>query len=256
MGRVSGKVALITGAASGVGKADALLLAREGARVVLTDVNEEAGRAVAADIGTENALFVRHDISSEEDWIGAIKQTQEHFGGLDILVNNAAILAMATIEDTTLELWQKVQRVNSDGYFLGCKYGLAAMRERPSGSIVNMSSMAGIGGQSSTAAYSASKGAVAALTRSVAAHCRAQLYPIRCNSVHPDGIMTPMVMTTKRLGSGKPGYIREKDPKQLMARMAKPEDIANLVLFLASDESRFVNGAEMRIDNGYLMWAD
>lgn len=256
MGRVSGKVALITGAASGVGKADALLLAKEGAQVVLTDVNEDAGRALAAEIGAEIAMFVRHDISSEEDWISAIKQTQERFGGLDILVNNAAILAIATIEDTTFELWQKVQRINSDGYFLGCKYGLAAMRERPSGSIVNMSSMAGIGGQSSTAAYSASKGAVAALTRSVAAHCRAQLYPIRCNSVHPDGIMTPMVMTTKRLGSGKPGYIREKDPKQIMARMAKPEDIANLVLFLASDESRFVNGAEMRIDNGYLMWAD
>jgi len=256
MGRVDGKVALITGAASGVGKADALLLAKEGARVVLTDVNEDAGRAVAAEIGADSALFLRHDISSEDDWISAIRQTQERFGGLDVLVNNAAILAMATIEDTTLELWQKVQRINSDGYFLGCKYGLAAMRERPSGSIVNMSSMAGIGGQSSTAAYSASKGAVTALTRSVAAHCRAQLYPIRCNSVHPDGIMTPMVMTTKRLGSGKPGYIREKDPKQIMARMAKPEDIANLVLFLASDESRFVNGAEMRIDNGYLMWAD
>ena len=257
MGRVSGKVALITGAASGVGKADALLFAREGAQVVLTDLNEEAGLAVAAEIGAEQALFVRHDISSEEDWVSAIAQAKQRFGGLDVLVNNAAILAIATIEDTTLELWQKVQRINSDGYFLGCKHGLAAMRERPSGgSIVNMSSMAGIGGQSSTAAYSASKGAVTALTRSVAAHCRSQLYPIRCNSIHPDGIMTPMVMTTKRLGSGKPGYIREKDPKQIMARMAKPEDIANLVLFLGSDESRFINGAEMRIDNGYLMWAD
>lgn len=257
MGRLSGKVALITGGASGVGKADALLMAREGARVVITDLNEDAGRALAAEIGAESALFVRHDIASEEDWVSAIAQAKEKFGGLDVVVNNAAILAIATIEDTTLELWQKVQRVNSDGYFLGCKHGLAALRERPKGgSIVNMSSMAGIGGQSSTAAYSASKGAVSALTRSVAAHCRAQLYPIRCNSVHPDGIMTPMVMTTKRLGSGKPGYIREKDPKQLMARMAQPEDIANLVLFLASDESRFINGAEMRIDNGYLMWAD
>ena len=134
---------------------------------------------------------------------------------------------------------------------------MAAMRQRPTGgSIINMASIAAIGGQSGTTAYSASKGAVTALTRSVAAHCRAQLYPIRCNSVHPDGILTPMVMNTKRLGISKPGYIREKDPKQLMARMAKPEDIANLVLFLASDESRFINGAEMRIDNGYLMWAD
>ena len=256
MGRVSGKVALITGAASGVGKADALLLAREGAQVVLTDVNEEAGRAVVAEIGAETAMFIRHDIASEDDWMAAIAQTQERFGGLDVLVNNAAILAMANIEDTTLELWQKVQRVNSDGYFLGCKYGLAAMKTRLSGSIINMSSMAGIGGQSSTAAYSASKGSVSALTRSVAAHCRAQLYPVRCNSVHPDGIKTPMVMGGKRMGSGKPTYMRPSDPKQMMARFAEPEDIANLVLFLASDESRFINGAELRIDNGYLMWAD
>lgn len=260
MGRVSGKVALITGAASGVGKADALLLAREGAQVVLTDVNEEAGRAVAteigAEIGSDRALFVRHDIASEDDWLAAIAQTKQRFGGLDVLVNNAAILAMGSIEECDLALWQKVQRVNSDGYFLGCKHGLAAMRERGGGSIINMSSMAGIGGQSSTVAYSASKGAVTTLTKSVAAHCKAQLYPIRCNSIHPDGILTPMVMTTKRLGSSKPGYIREKDPKQLMTRMAKPEDIANLVLFLASDESRFMNGAELRIDNGYLMWAD
>jgi 3(or 17)beta-hydroxysteroid dehydrogenase len=250
-------VALITGGASGVGKADALLYAREGARVVITDLNEEAGRAVAAEIGSDSALFVRQDIASEEDWIAALAQAKERFGGIDVLVNNAAILAMGSIEETPLDLWQKVQRVNSDGYFLGCKHGLAALREKPTGgSIINMSSMAGIGGQSSTVAYSASKGAVTTLTKSVAAHCKAQLYPIRCNSIHPDGIMTPMVMTTKRLGTGKPGYIREKDPKQLMTRMAKPEDIANLVLFLGSDESRFINGAEMRIDNGYLMWAD
>jgi 3(or 17)beta-hydroxysteroid dehydrogenase len=256
-GRVSGKVALITGAASGVGKADALLYAREGARVVLTDLNEEAGRAAAAEIGADDALFVRHDISSEEDWVAAIAQAKERFGGIDVVVNNAAILAMGSIEETPLDLWQKVQRINSDGYFLGCKHGLAALRERPNGgSIINMSSMAGIGGQSSTVAYSASKGAVTALTKSVAAHCRANLYPVRCNSVHPDGIMTPMIMTTKRLGTNKPGFVRERDPKQLMARMAKPEDIANLVLFLGSDESRFINGAEMRIDNGYLMWAD
>jgi 3(or 17)beta-hydroxysteroid dehydrogenase len=255
MGRVSGKVAIITGAASGVGKEDALLLAREGAQVVLTDVNEDAGRAVARDIG-DAALFVRHDIASEDDWKQVIKTTQDKFGGVDILVNNAAILAYGTIETTTLELWQKIQKINSDGYFLGCHYGLEAMKSRPNGSIVNMSSMAGIGGQSSFCAYSASKGAVAALTRSVAAHCRAQLYKIRCNSIHPDGIATPMVFNLHKDGSGGTGYIREKDPKQLQARFAQPQDIANLVLFLASDESKFINGAEMRIDNGYLMWAD
>lgn len=182
--------------------------------------------------------------------------TREKFGGVDVLVNNAAILAYGTIENTTLELWQKIQRVNSDGYFLGCKYALEAMKERPNGSIINMSSMAGIGGVSSFCAYSASKAAVAGLTRSVAAHCRAKLYKIRCNSIHPDGIATPMVMNLHADKSAPAAYVREKDPKQLQARFAMPVDIANLVLFLASDESRFINGAEMRIDNGYLMWAD
>lgn len=255
MGRVSGKVAIVTGAASGVGKEDALLLAREGAQVVLTDVNEEAGREVAKQIG-DAALFVRHDISSEADWKSVIAATQDQFGGVDILVNNAAILAYGTIETTTLELWQKIQKVNSDGYFLGCHYGLEAMKSRPNGSIVNMSSMAGIGGQSSFCAYSASKAAVAGLTRSVAAHCRAKLYKIRCNSIHPDGIATPMVFNLHQDKSAPPAFVREKDPKQLQARFAQPQDIANLVLFLASDESKFINGAEMRIDNGYLMWAD
>ncbi len=258
MGRMNNKVAIITGAASGVGKEDAILLAREGARVVLTDVNEEAGREVAKTIG-DAALFVKHDIASEDDWIKVIATTKETFGGVDVLVNNAAILAQATIEETSLELWQKIQRINSDGYFLGCKHGLAAMKERPSGSIVNMSSMAGIGGVSSFCAYSASKAAVAGLTRSVAAHCRAKLYKVRCNSIHPDGIATPMVFNLHKNDKGAPStqaHVREKDPKQLQARFCQPQDIANLVLFLASDESKFINGAEMRIDNGYLMWAD
>jgi len=256
MGRVQNKVAIVTGAASGVGKEDAILLAREGAKVVLTDVNEEAGLAVAKEIGAEQALFLKHDIASEEDWQRVVGTAKETFGGLDVLVNNAAILAQATIEETTLELWQKIQRINSDGYFLGCKYGLAAMKERPSGSIINMSSMAGIGGVSSFCAYSASKAAVAGLTRTVAAHCRAKLYKIRCNSIHPDGIATPMVFNLHKDKNAPQAHIREKDPKQLQARFCQPADIANLVLFLASDESRFINGAEMRIDNGYLMWAD
>ena len=124
MGRVSGKVAIVTGGASGVGKEDAILLVREGAKVVLTDLNEKDGDTVAAQIG-ENALFVKHDISSEDGWKEVIARTEEKFGGVDILVNNAAILIAGTIEDTTLENWQKIQRVNADGYFLGCKYGYA-----------------------------------------------------------------------------------------------------------------------------------
>ena len=260
MGRVQDKVAIVTGAASGVGKEDAVLLAREGAKVVLTDVNAAEGEKVAEQIrsanGKDSALFLRHDIASEADWQQVVATTEETFGGLDVLVNNAAILAYGTVETTTLELWQKIQRVNSDGYFLGCHYGLQAMLRRGGGSIINMSSMAGIGGVSGFCAYSASKGAVAALTRSVAAHCRAQLYKVRCNSIHPDGIMTPMVANLHADGSGSQAYVRERDQKQLMARFAQPVDIANLVLFLASDESRFIQGAELRIDNGYLMWAD
>jgi len=261
MGRVQGKVAIVTGAASGVGAEDARLLAREGAKVVLTDINEEAGRAVAQEIcsqnGSDAALFLKHDIASEEDWKRVIAATEERFGGLDVLVNNAAILLYGNIEDTDYATWQKIQRVNSDGYFLGCHYGLAAMKRRGAGSIVNMSSMAGIGGVSSFCAYSASKGAVAALTRSIAAHCRMNLYKIRCNSIHPDGIATPMVTGLHQtMPKGKHSAVRMMDPKQMHARFAQPIDIANLVLFLASDESRFINGAELRIDNGYLMWAD
>ncbi|MDH4651745.1 glucose 1-dehydrogenase [Pseudomonas sp. JS3066] len=244
MKRVEGKVCIVTGAASGVGREDALLLASEGAKVVLTDLNEEAGRQVAAEIGA-NALFVRQDIASEADWQNVIKLTLEQFGRLDVLVNNAAILAMASVEDTSLELWQKVQRINSDGYFLGCKYAISAMKDSGGGSIVNMSSVAALGGMPAFCAYSASKGAVAALTRSVALHCKEQGYRIRCNSVHPDGINTPM---TQALTGGQaiPQDVLDQNPKN---RMCAPRDIANLVLFLASDESRFINGSEMRIDN-------
>ena len=249
MGRVSGKVAIVTGGASGVGKDDAILLVKEGAKVVLTDLNDKDGNAVAAQIG-ENALFVKHDISSEDGWKEVIARTEEKFGGVDILVNNAAILIAGTIEDTTLENWQKIQRVNSDGYFLGCKYGYAAMKKRGGGSIVNMSSMAGIGGVSSFCAYSASKGAVAALTRSIAAYSRFHHIPIRCNSIHPDGIKTPMVFNLPR-DPKKPPTVREgNDAKRLMARFCEPTDIANLVLFLASDESSYITAHEHVVDGG------
>jgi 3(or 17)beta-hydroxysteroid dehydrogenase len=253
MARMQDKIAIVTGAASGVGREDVLLLAREGARVVLTDVNEEAGRKLAAEIG-DAALFVRHDISSEPDWQAVMKAAGERFGTPDVLVNNAAILLYGTIEDTTLEQWERVQKINSTGYFLGCKYAVTAMKER-GGSIINMSSMAGIGGLSSFCAYSASKGAVTAMTRSITAYCKSKGYRIRCNSIHPDGIKTTMAVgVAASLKPGQTVFIR--DAKTLPSRIAEPIDIANLVLFLASDESRFINGAELRIDNGWLMWAD
>ena len=246
MGRLTGKVVLITGAASGVGRENALRMTSEGARVVLTDVNFDGVQELAVEIGAA-ALALQHDIASESDWLRVMAATQDTFGRLDVLVNNAAILAMGSIEDTSLEAWQKIQRINADGYFLGCKYGVAALKEK-GGAIINMASLAALSGMGHFCAYSASKGSVTALTRSVAAHCKQQGYKIRCNSIHPDGILTPMV---KNLwASIDTASIEIKgDP---MARLCMPEDVANLVLFLASDESRFINGSELRIDNGQM----
>jgi len=234
----------VTGAASGIGRADALVLAREGARVVITDLNEDAGRALEKEIG-DSALFVRHDISSEDDWKAVITAAEGRFGRISGLVNNAGVLLMASIEDTTIDQWRRINSVNSEGYFLGCKHGVAAMKAG-GGSIVNMSSVAAWG-LPFAAAYSASKGAVAALTNSVAIHCRGAGYRIRCNSIHPDGVLTPMVLPM--LGNPDPATVNyDADPT---TRFCDPTDVANLVLFLISDESRFISGAQIRITNAY-----
>lgn len=246
MGRVAGKVAIVTGGASGMGRADARLLAAEGAKVVIADLNEADGNALAEEIGGD-AVFMTLNVADEDNWQSVVAATREQFGGLDILVNNAGIIAMGNIVDTDLASWRKVNAVNSDGVFLGCKHAIPVMADSGGGSIINMSSVAAIHGQSFVAAYTASKGAVRALTKSVAMYCKEQKLNIRCNSIHPDGVATPMVV---KVATGK-----ETASEQEVAQMAQlpnmcaPEDIANLVLYLASDESRFVNGAEMLIDN-------
>jgi 3(or 17)beta-hydroxysteroid dehydrogenase len=246
MGRVEGKVALVTGAASGMGRADAVLLAAEGARVVVTDMNETDGRAVADAIG-EHAVFMRLNVTDEDNWKSVIAATVERFGRLDILVNNAGIIALGNIVDTTLESWRLVNSVNSDGVFLGCKHAIPAMAKSGGGSIINMSSVAAIHGQSFVAAYTASKGAVRALTKNIAMYCKEQKNGIRCNSIHPDGVKTPMVV---KVAMGKDvATAADLEAIGKFGNMCEPEDIANLVLYLASDESRFVNGAEMLIDN-------
>jgi 3(or 17)beta-hydroxysteroid dehydrogenase len=246
MGRVEGKVAIVTGAASGMGRADAELLAEEGAKVVVADLNESDGQAVAGGIG-ENALFMKLDVTDEVNWQRVIVATVEQWGRLDILVNNAGIIALGNITETTLDSWRMVNAVNSDGVFLGCKHAIPAMAKSGGGSIINMSSVAAIHGQSFVAAYTASKGAVRALTKSVAMYCKEQKNGIRCNSIHPDGVATPMVV---KVVTGKDGATQEQiDKIRDAANMCEPRDIANLVLYLASDESRFVTGAEMLIDN-------
>ena len=247
MGRVAGKVAIVTGGASGMGRADAMLLAAEGAKVVVADLNESDGQAVAEMIG-DSAIFLRLDVTDEEGWKAVIARTLDTFGRLDILVNNAGMITLGTIVDTDLESWRKVNAVNSDGVFLGCKHAIPAMAESGGGSIINMSSVAAIHGQSFVAAYTASKGAVRSLTKNVAMFCKEQKNGIRCNSIHPDGVKTPMVV---KVAMGKDTATQEEiEEVGRYGNMCEPEDIANLVLYLASDVSRFVNGAEMVIDNG------
>ncbi|MFT4517795.1 MAG: 3(or 17)beta-hydroxysteroid dehydrogenase [Halioglobus sp.] len=246
MGRVAGKVAIVTGGASGMGKADARLLAAEGAKVVIADLNEEDGEALAQEIG-DSAIFLKLNVTDEDNWIAVIAATVEKFGQLDILVNNAGIIALGTIVDTDLASWRLINSVNSDGVFLGCKHAIPAMAESGGGSIVNMSSVAAIHGQSFVAAYTASKGAVRALTKNIAMYCKEQKNNIRCNSVHPDGVKTPMVV---KVATGNENPTQEEiDEIGQFGNMCEPEDVANLVLFLASEESRFINGTEMLIDN-------
>ena len=246
MGRVTGKVAIVTGAASGMGKADAQLLAQQGAKVVLADLNDTEGQAVADEIG-ESAIYMHLDVTDEENWKSVVASTVETFGKLDILVNNAGMLSLGSVVDVELDAYRKTNAVNSEGVFLGCKHAIPAMAESGGGSIINMSSVAALHGMSFFAAYSASKGAVTALTKSVAMYCKEQNNGIRCNSIHPDGVKTPMVA---KIATGKETATEEEiEELGKLGNMCEPGDIANLVLYLASDESGFVNGAEMVIDN-------
>ena len=246
MGRVEGKVALVTGAAAGLGYADARVLAREGATVVMTDINESDGKPAAAAIREAGgaAEFRRQDVSSEQEWQEIVDYIREAHGRLDILVNNAGMVAMATPEDCSLEAFRKHQAVMNEGVFLGCKYAMALMRDSGGGSIINMSSIASHLGYPIYFAYSAAKGAVRSMTKALAVHCQMNGYDIRVNSLHPGAIDTPMVQQSAReLG------VENTEDLSPVVGIGRPEDVANVVLFLASDESRFVNGSEILIDN-------
>jgi 3(or 17)beta-hydroxysteroid dehydrogenase len=251
MGRLDGKVAIVTGGSAGLGRADAMALAREGARVVVTDVNEADGCRVADELNGArqgSALFLPQDVRDEARWQAVIAATVERFGGLHVLVNNAGVVRIATPESCTLEDFRFQNAVMSEGVFLGCKHAIPAMRDSGGGSIINMSSVASHLGYPVYFAYSAAKGAVRSMTKAIAVHCQMNKYNVRCNSIHAGAIDTQMVRdATKTLGMEMSYW------EQTPTGLGKPEDVANLVVFLASDESRYVNGAELLLDNALIV---
>ena len=251
MGRLEGKTALVTGAASGIGLQTSIRLAEEGARVMMTDINLEEGLQQAEKLGT-NATFLKLDITEEEEWISVLDETVKRYDRLDILVNSAGMVLIADVEQITLEDWRKVHAVNLDGTFLGCKHGVRVMKEFGAGSIINLSSVSGMIGGFNLAAYNSSKGAVRMLTKSVALHCARAGYGIRCNSIHPTFIETPMLESMIR-DSPDPEKARQTLVRQVpLRRIGKPDDVANMIVYLASDESTFVTGTEMVIDGGVI----
>lgn len=245
MGRLEGKVALVIGGAGGAGRDDVLMLAREGAQVVITDIDEDAGMALAREIGAQ-ALFLRHDVASESDWRSVFAAVRGRVGRLDILVNNAAILAPAAIEGASAQEWRNITRVNADSCLLGCRYGVAAMKEG-GGSIINMAWVRSWLPIDTHAAYSSAKATVGAVTRTTARHCREQGLPVRLNSIHPGGIHHPMMRAPAP--NSDPDCLLFDGTRTRGGGAAMPDQVASIVLFLASDESRLISGAEIRVDH-------
>lgn len=253
--RLEGKIALISGAASGIGAAVARRFVQEGARVVLGDVQVEKGEALARSIGA-NALFQRLDVTADADWRAAVALATDRFGALTTVVNSAGISVPANIEDETLEGFRRTLGINLEGVFLGCKHGVAALKGGRGGSIVNLASTLGVRAGAIFPAYAASKGGVRLLTRSVALHCAEQGYDIRVNAVLPGAIHTEMVDAYIAAGEAA-GATREQVIEGFaavhpMKRLGRPGEPAEAVVFLASDESSFTTGADLPVDGGYL----
>ncbi|MCU0974955.1 MAG: glucose 1-dehydrogenase [Steroidobacteraceae bacterium] len=257
MKRLEGKIALVTGAARGIGEAVARAFVGEGALVYLADINDELGRQTATNLG-QSARYIHLDVREEEDWLRTTDTLLATHGYLDVVVNNAGITGfedgdpLHDPEHASLDAWRSVHRTNLDGVFLGCKYAIRMMRPRKRGAIINMSSRSGMVGIPGAAAYASSKAAVRNHTKSVALYCAEQDLMIRCNSIHPAAILTPM--WEPMLGSGKD---REARMAQFvrdtpLRRFGLPEEVAALAVLLASDEAPYITGAELNIDGGIL----
>jgi len=247
MGRLDGKVALISGGARGQGATEARLFLREGAKVVIGDILDAEGQQVAAELRAAGgeATYVHLDVTSERDWRAAVETAVRQYGRLQVLVNNAGIIIRKSIEDTSVEDWDRTQAVNVKGVFLGTKYAIPAMRQAGGGSIINISSIAGLVGSTyGSAAYIASKGAVRLFTKATAIqHAKDH---IRCNSIHPGPVDTPMIRQTLE----DQAFLAERLRRIPLGRIGKVEDVAYGALYLASDESSYVTGSELVIDGG------
>ena len=252
MGRVEGKIAIVTGGASGIGKASAIMLAREGAAVVVTDVKVSDRQILETEVGN-GAIFIQHDVTNPTQWQEVIAFTRDRFGQLDILVNCAGIIEIKTPqnpEEATLDVWRQVTSVNVEGVFIGCQNAIPLMKETGGGSIVNISSIAATVATPGAVAYGASKAAISQFTKSVALYCAKAGYNIRCNAILPGAIITPL--WDDLLGEGER---RAENSQKVVAdiplgKWGQPDDIAHAVVYLASDESKFTTGAQLIIDGG------
>ena len=254
-GRCQGKLALVTGAAQGLGRAHATRLAEEGARVLCTDVNgdgaQESARLINEALGDGAAFAIQHDVTDPQAWEAAVDAAREQLGGLNVLVNNAGIGVAGNIESCDFDDWKRCFSVNVDSIFHGCQKALPLMREHAPGSIVNISSIAGLIASDTMPAYNSSKAAVWMLSKSIALHCAKNNMDIRCNSVHPTFVDTPILDGTARAHSLDKGVLLDKLARQIpLRKVGEPDDIANAVVYLASDESKFMTGAELKLDGG------
>ncbi len=248
MERVAGKIALVTGGASGIGRASAMMLAREGARVAVSDINLDGAREVADEIG-ENAVAIAHDVTDETAWTMALDTVVAAFGGLHVLVNCAGTAINGTVEETSLEDWRALHALDLDSVFLGCKHAIRHIAASGGGSIVNISSISGIIAGHNLAAYNSAKAGVRHLTKSVALHCAREANGVRCNSVHPAFVDTPILDEILKRGTREEGL--ERLARQIpLGIVGEPDDVAHAVVYLASDETRFMTGSELVIDGG------
>lgn len=258
--RLNNKIALITGAARGIGQVTAALFHKEGAIVIVSDIREEEGKAIAKKLDA-NAEYLHLDVGNEDDWIRVTEYISTNYGRLDILVNNAGITGFLEstgpwdAENSDLKTWEEVHRVNSTGVMIGCKYAIRLMNEK-GGSIVNISSRSGVVGIPGAVAYASSKAAVRNHTKSVALHCAENGYKIRCNSVHPAAIMTPMWDAMLGEGEQRQKIIEDVEFGIPMGHFGEPSDVAHGILYLATDESKYVTGIELNIDGGILAGSD